>query len=159
MVKLYHEYVGFGEKYLPNIHFYGIVHKIHPIKTIRSRYGNIKMKRVIVLCDDTGYYIHATFWSELAIKFDRTDIKVVFLKNIRVSQWSILTFNHVEESEVDFNPQNDRAFQLVQWYHENNIGGPDNKQFAESIAPNNGIPDGDLMPVTHAATHYSYKKL
>ena len=77
-----------------SIDLVGIVHTVDPVGSCQLRSGQVKDKRMISICDESGFFIQACFWAEQAHAFDNlSDHPVVACKNIRVVEYGGRSLN------------------------------------------------------------------
>jgi replication factor A1 len=100
------------------IDFIGIVASVGPMSDIQLRSGEMKSKRAVILCDESGLSIECQIWAEVALKFDDMPEQnpVIAIKGARVVQFQGQQLTMDQDASFDFNPAQERTKQLKEWF-------------------------------------------
>ena len=76
------------------VHYIGIIHKIGPIGSITTRAGDTKMRRNLIVCDDSNYSCVVCFWAEKHLEMLSNRYgAVIAIQAARVSDFSRKSLN------------------------------------------------------------------
>uniref|UniRef100_A0A6B2L3J5 Replication protein A subunit n=1 Tax=Arcella intermedia TaxID=1963864 RepID=A0A6B2L3J5_9EUKA len=113
------ESAGDGEM----IDMVGIVYNVGEVIEVPSRKdGTILMKRNVTLLDDTGASIDLTLWGETAKNFAVDGGTVLFIKNVKVSEFSGKSLTASRNTRIELEPAVPRVGELKNWFESQNEG-------------------------------------
>ena len=94
----------------------GIVQEKTQLTEINLKNGQVKDRRNITICDDSGSGIIVSLWSQNAIKDDYKVGDILAIRGARVSDYSGRSLNSGEEhSKLFVNPDHERTSELEKY--------------------------------------------
>ena len=97
----------------------GVIHKIGEIETVPLKSGATKLRRKVLVVDDSNLSCIICFWADKHLKMlDNNKGSILLVMNVRVSDYFHKSLNANEDSKVYTNPEGiaKRSKQLDSWY-------------------------------------------
>ena len=94
----------------------GIVHIVGDTTTLNLKNGITKIRKNIMLIDDSGFSIWIWFWGEQASTFDFSGHPVITVKDARVADFAGKSLNSNKDSKVLIDNESVRSVELKRWY-------------------------------------------
>lgn len=85
---------------------------------VNLRAGGTKMKRDMVLMDDSGASVQLTLWGDSIAQTDGMQGRVLYIKAAKVSDFGGRSLNHMSGTKLDFQAVGQRADELRAWYQQ-----------------------------------------
>ena len=93
-----------------------IVHVVGNPTSITLKNGEEKIRKNIMLVDDTGFSICIWFWGDLASNFDFSNHPVILIKNVKIADFAGKSLNSHIDSKVSIDTDSSRWMELRKWY-------------------------------------------